>query len=178
SLGLYQMAMTISSMPMTNIAGIIGKVIFPAFSSIQEDISRLRRAYLKTLQLILLIVIPVTVSIYTLSPEFTAIFLGEKWSGSASVISVLVFSGFIRPLLSLIDTVFNSIGRPKMGTALQMLRLTTLLLLLIPFAMWKGVVGVACAVLIGNIVPLIVFSWVLFRVLKIRPYEAAESLAY
>jgi len=51
TLGLYQLAYLISNLPATEITHVISQVSFPAYSKLQDDISKLREAYLRVLQL-------------------------------------------------------------------------------------------------------------------------------
>jgi O-antigen/teichoic acid export membrane protein len=50
ALGLYQMAYLISNAPATEITQVISQVTFPAYSKIQDNLVRLRQAYLEVLK--------------------------------------------------------------------------------------------------------------------------------
>ena len=78
-LGFYQLAYKISNTPATEITHVISGVTFPAYSKLQDDIPRLREAYLKVLQLTAFLSFPLAGLIFVLAPDFTKIFLGEKW---------------------------------------------------------------------------------------------------
>lgn len=93
ALGLYQMAYLISNLPATEITHVISQVTFPAYSKMQGDIPRLKAAYLDVLQLTAFISLPVAGGIFILAPEFTLIFLGEKWMPMVPTIQILVLAG-------------------------------------------------------------------------------------
>jgi O-antigen/teichoic acid export membrane protein len=78
-LGFYQMAYRISNMPATEITHVISQVTFPAYSKFQDNIPKLREAYLKVLQVTAFLSFPIAGLIFVLAPDFTKIFLGEKW---------------------------------------------------------------------------------------------------
>jgi O-antigen/teichoic acid export membrane protein len=79
ALGFYQMAYKISNMPATEITHVISQVTFPAYSKLQGDIPKLREAYLKVLQITAFLSFPIAGLIFILAPDFTRLFLGEKW---------------------------------------------------------------------------------------------------
>ena len=54
-LALYKYAFDFATMPATQIAGVISSVSFPAYSKIQNDIPRLREAYLKVLKVTVIV---------------------------------------------------------------------------------------------------------------------------
>jgi len=79
ALGFYQMAYRISNMPATEITHVISQVTFPPYSKLQDNLPKLREAYLKVLQLTAFLSFSIAGLIFILAPDFTKIFLGEKW---------------------------------------------------------------------------------------------------
>src|SRR4030042_3395557 len=92
------MAYRISNMPATEITHVVSQVTFPAYSKIQEDVPRLREAYLRVLQLTTFLSFPLAGLIFILAPDFTKIFLGEKWMPMVPAMMVLVLWGTIRSI--------------------------------------------------------------------------------
>ena len=60
TLGFYQMAYLLSNLPATEITHVISRVTFPAYSKLQEDLSKIKEAYLKVLQVIAFFSFPLT----------------------------------------------------------------------------------------------------------------------
>lgn len=149
ALGLYQMAYQISNLTTTEIALLISRVTFPAYSKLQNDLPRLREAYLKVLQVSAFIAVPLTGGIFILAPEFTRIFLGNKWMGMVPAMQVLSFAGLARAVISTTSPVFMAIKRPDIATKCQALRLALLVALLYPFTIKWGLLGASIAVLIS-----------------------------
>jgi lipopolysaccharide exporter len=71
ALGFYQLAYRISNMPATEITHVISQVSFPAYSKLQDNISNLREAYLKVLQVTAFLSFPIAGLIFVLAPDFT-----------------------------------------------------------------------------------------------------------
>lgn len=155
ALGLYQMAYLISNLPATEITHVISQVTFPAYSKLQDNLSKLRDAYLKVLYITLFISIPVAFGIFTLAPEFTQLFLGEKWIQIAPIIKILVFAGLTRSLAATAGYVFYAVGKSKLDTILQIVRFIALAITIYPLSKKYGIVGVSisvlCSIFIANI---------------------------
>jgi O-antigen/teichoic acid export membrane protein len=149
ALGFYQMAYLLSNLPATEIAKVISKVTFPAYSKLQSDISRLREAYLKVLKLTSFAAIPLAGCIFALAPEFVQIFLGAKWKPIIPVVQVLVLAGVLRSLSSTFGPVLHGLGLPKIDTIYQSMRLIILVIFIYPFTVHWGMVGTSLSVLIS-----------------------------
>lgn len=169
ALGLYQMAYLISNLPATEITHVISQVTFPAYSKMQDDLPRLREAYLKVLKLTAFIAIPLAGGIFILAPDFTLIFLGKKWMPMVPVMQILCFVGLARSIISTTSPVFSAIRRPDIGTKCQTIRLLILCAVIYPFSIRWGLFGVSCAVLSSVAVSAFGFSSMVIKTTKCRP---------
>jgi lipopolysaccharide exporter len=152
-LGFYQMAYRISNMPATEITHVISQVTFPAYAKIQDDVLRLREAYLKVLQLTAFLSFPIAGLIFVLAPDFTRIFLGERWMPMVPAMQVLVVWGFIRSIGATTGPVFFSMGKPEITTKLQLILLILLSIFIYPFSIKWGIFGTSLAVLSATLIP-------------------------
>jgi len=166
ALGFYQMAYLISNLPATEITHVISQVTFPAYSKMQDDLQRLRAAYLDTLQLTAFISIPIAGGIFILAPEFTEIFLGAKWMPMVPAIQVLVLAGLVRSIAATTGPIFHGIGKPKIDTMWQIIRLIVLVALIYPFTMRWGISGASIAVLFSISVSTLGFSFMVIKITK------------
>ncbi|NLZ53193.1 MAG: lipopolysaccharide biosynthesis protein [Thermoanaerobacteraceae bacterium] len=148
-LGFYQMAYRISNMPATEITHVISQVTFPAYSKLQDNIPKLREAYLKTLQLTAFISIPLAGGIFILAPDFTKIFLGEQWMPMVPAMRALAIWGLSRSISSSTGSLFQAIGKPELSTKLQLLRFLILGALIYPFTILLGILGTSLAVVLS-----------------------------
>lgn len=167
-LGFYQMAYKLSNTPATEITFIINKVTLPAYSKLQEDISKIKEAYLKVLQFVSFLIFPLAFLIFALSPDFTRIFLGEKWMPMVPAMQILVFSGLLRSLVATTTPVFFGVGKPKIDTKWQLVRFFTLAALIYPFIIKKGIIGVSYVVLISLIISGIGFISSVIKIIHCR----------
>ena len=164
ALGFYQMAYLISNMPATEITHVISQVTFPAYSKLQDNIPKLREAYLRTLQLTAFLSFPIAGLIFVLAPDFTKIFLGEKWMPMVPAMQVLVFAGLTRSIVATTGPVFHAVGKPKIETGWQIIRLFVLGALIYPFTIKWGIIGISIAVFLSIFVSGVGFS---FETIKI-----------
>jgi len=149
AIGFYQMAYRISNMPATEITHVISQVTFPAYSKLQGDIPKLREAYLRVLQLTAFLSFPITGLIFVLAPDFTRNFLGEKWMPMVPAMQVLVFAGLVRSISATTGPIFLAVGKPKIETRWQIVRLLVIATLIYPFTINWGILGASFVVFLG-----------------------------
>ena len=168
ALGFYQMAYKFSNMPATEITHVISQVTFPAYSKLQHNLEKLRNAYLKVLQLTAFISILLAGGIFILAPEFTQIFLGEKWMPMVPAMQMLVFAGLVRSIGATTGPVFQAIGKPKIETKWQLIRLFILAALIYPFSLRWGILGASIAVFLSILVSTIGFNYAVIKATKCK----------
>ena len=151
ALGFYQLAYRISNMPATEITHVISQVTFPAYSKLQDNIPKLREAYLKVLQVTAFLSFPIAGLIFVLAPDFTKIFLGEKWMPMVPVMMVLVLWGTIRSIGVHHGSVLQAVGRPDILTKLNIIKLAILVILIYPLSIKWGITGTSLAVTISAV---------------------------
>lgn len=149
-LGFYQMAYIISNMPATEITHVISQVTFPAYSKLQDNLPKLRDAYLKTLQLTAFLSFPIAGLLFVLAPDFTKIFLGEKWLPMVPAMQVLCVFGVLRSINATTGSIFQAVGRPAILTKVSFIQLIFLAVIIYPLANTGKLVGVAWAVTFAN----------------------------
>jgi len=164
SLGLYQLAYRISNMPATEYSCLISTTAYPAYSKLQDNIPKLREAYLKVLQLSAFLSIPIAGCIFILAPEFIKIFLGAKWMPMVPPMQVLALFGMVNSIV-IPGPIFMAIGKPELRTKLHIFNIIILGVLIYPFTNWWGMTGTAIAVTAYAVIGGIVAMVIAFRVI-------------
>jgi lipopolysaccharide exporter len=149
SLGFYQIAYRFSQMPATALTNVVSPVMFPAYSKLQGDKDRLRDVYLKTLRLVSFVVIPLAGGIFLLAPEFTMVFLGDRWVPIIPVMRILVIAGLIRASVATGGPLYNAVGKPKLNLTIQALRVAIMAGTIYPLSQLMGLYGSALSVTLG-----------------------------
>jgi len=175
-LGFYQMAYRISNIPATEITHVISQVTFPAYSKLQDNIPKLREAYLKVLQFTAFLSFPIAGLIFVLAPDFTRIFLGEKWMPMVPAMQILVWWGAIRGLVGAISPVFMSIGKPKIVTKLQLIQTVLLFILIYPLTLHWNIFGASLSVFLSALVMFFIRNYILIKTIKCKIWKFSKLI--
>jgi len=143
-LGIYQVAYKISTLPLTEVTAVFSSVTFPIYVQISEDKKRLRRAFLKTLLAVSLVVIPFGLLIYLFSREIILIVLGEKWIEANAVLKILA-NGVAGSLMF-------SLKMQKQVSRITLIKFLVLGITIVPFIKIFGLVGAGYSVLLSSII--------------------------
>ena len=163
-LGFYQMAYKISNTPTTEITLVISHVSFPAYSKLQDNLPKLRDAFMRVLKLTAFISFPLAAFIFILAPEFTLLFLGEKWMPVVPAMRILVMAGAVRSLIASACSIFRAIGKPKIETIWQVIRLSIIVILIYPLTTKYGISGTSAVILLSTFISGIGFGFEALRV--------------
>jgi PST family polysaccharide transporter/lipopolysaccharide exporter len=146
ALGFYQYGYRLSNAPATEITQIISRVMFPAFSKLQDDIDRLRQVYLKMLRMTAFVSFPASFGIAAVAPAFVQAFLGPDWTEMILAMQILAGYGLLRSIGKTFGPVWKAVGRPDIITKLSALRLVLIALLIYPLTARYGIAGTALTV--------------------------------
>ena len=178
ALGLYQMAYMISSLPTTETSRVISHVTFPAYSKLQDDIQRFSNAYLKVLQMVFFIAIPLAGAIFIFASDAISIFLSNRWLQVVPLLRILVWAGLTRAIVDATGSVFNACGKPSINTKWQFINLVVLITAIYPLSMYFGPAGVAITVLVANIAAALVSIYEVRKVLQFEYFRFFKVLVF
>lgn len=170
-LGFYQIAYRVSNTSATEISHIISRVTFPAYSKLQEDLSRLKEAYIKVLQVTMYLSFPIAGLIFVLAPDFAKIFLGEKWMPMVPALRVLCIYGVARAFGATAGTLFQGVGKPSILTYLAIIDLTLMILLIYPLTSKYGILGTSIAVLTPSLITQFIVGVNVLNIIKYSSFK-------
>ena len=154
SLGIYQMAYKLSTLPSGEIAETLSKVSFPVYSKIAGDRKRLKKAVKKTTIVISAIALPASL-LFILYPQvLIRAILGNQWLAAAVPLQLLAIYGLIRSISQAPSAALFASGRPDIVAKLRAARFIVMALLLFPLISKYQLVGAAIAVVVSSIVVL------------------------
>lgn len=148
ALGFYQMAFRFASLPASEI-GALSRIAFPAYSKLQDNIPKLRSAYLRMLKFITFFSIPLAGGIFMLSPAFTHIFLGDKWMSMIPALRILAIATVVKVVVGTGGALFYSVGRPDIAFKQDLIRVIILTIAIYPLTMLWKTSGTSLAVLLA-----------------------------
>jgi len=152
SLGIYQNAFKISSLPLTEVAQVVSSVTFPIYSKISGDLARLRNACGKVLVLTSFIIVPLGLIFYLFPKQIILVILGENWLEATGALQVLSIYGVIKAYLNTAKSIFHSLKRQDVVARLSFLEFFALAVIIIPFIRQHDIIGAGYASVISVIV--------------------------
>lgn len=111
ALGFYSRAYQVMLLPISQVTGSIGQVMFPALSRIQEDKVRFKKVYLSAVAAIAFVTFPTMAGIFAVSDSFVAGILGTQWGGSIPILRWLAFVGLIQSVGATTGWIYQAQGR-------------------------------------------------------------------
>jgi lipopolysaccharide exporter len=142
ALGLYQMAYKIPEATITVVIWVVSKVLFPAFSRIQQSGRDLRSAYLQALRYVGFLTIPMAAGLFLIAGPLVLLVFGPAWAGAIPLLRWLAIYGGVRSLGTHAGDVLKATGRSGLLAVLGLVKGAILIPLLI-LAGRKGVEPVA-----------------------------------
>lgn len=161
-LGYYQMAYRIFSLPLSEVSDVVNRVIFPVYVKMSGDMERLKKAYLKSLGITAILVLPISLALFIFPDFLVRLVLGSNWIPVVPVVRVMAFFGLIRIITESSFSLFLSVKKQEYVTATTLIGTLSMIITIIPFVKMWGIVGAALSALIGSIVTIPVV-WYYFR---------------
>lgn len=175
-LGYYTLAATMANLVTTNVAKMASSIMMPAYSKLQSDRPALRQAYLRTLSLVALVVMPVAAGLVLVAEPTLRLVFGEKWLPAAVPLQILAVFGLFRSLAAFAGYLFEGIGKPKVAFYLGVIRLAVIVPLIVPSIREYGLAGAAATVTLGIAVQWFVGLIFLSRDVQIRSLDVLASI--
>jgi polysaccharide transporter, PST family len=118
ALGVYSLAYNVVFTPLVRIASPISDVVYPALARMQDDLPRMRSAWLRSKQLSAALLAPSFLAIAVVAPDLVRVLFGAKWHAAVPVIQLLCIAGVAHSLVTLNWTVLQATA--KLGVALRL----------------------------------------------------------
>lgn len=160
SLGLYQQAYRISTLPVSEVSNVFNKVTFPVFVTISGDAKRLKKAFFKIFWVISGLSLPFALLIIFFSHPLILIFLGDKWLPAEPVLKVLAVFGVTKAILNSFYSLFLSLKMQKEIMLSELFGIIGISIFIVPLAVKYGLPGVGYSAIMGALFsfPVIFFS--------------------
>ncbi|MBX7242967.1 MAG: MOP flippase family protein [Bacteroidia bacterium] len=176
ALGNYSRAYSLMLLPLTQIVGMLVKVLFPALALIQQDLVRVKSVYLKALAVIALLTFPFSIGLWLIAEDFILILLGPKWTEAIGVFKILAWAGLLQCVISPIGSLLSALGKTKLHFTLGLLS-SVLGISAICLGLWLGgVYGVAYGVCAWAASGIFINLYALKKVINLSPVEFIMNL--
>lgn len=174
-LGIYSMAYKLMLFPVQNMTWVVGRVLLPRMSQLQQDPARIRELYFKALGAVVTLSAPIMAGLWALREPFVAIAFGPRWVEVPELVAWLAPVGLLQSMTNTAGTVFMAAGRTR---TLFRLGLANTVVLMIAFVLGAklGLVYVAIGYAIANVITSVHTAWHTGRVLDARWNDLWSSI--
>jgi O-antigen/teichoic acid export membrane protein len=175
-LAFYSVAFRLASMPVQVIGTIVGRGMFAAYAALQDDVGRMRDAYLQNVQRLALLALPVSVALAILAHPLVEVLLGPAWLDAVVPLQILAVFGVVRAFGSTTGEIWLALGKPHLRMVWEIWHAVLVVPLLIVGTLRFGLPGTAGAMLVVDLmtgVPAIVIT---LRLLHLKPFTAGRAL--
>jgi O-antigen/teichoic acid export membrane protein len=150
NLGYYQMSLKLTDPISRELGSLVSQVLFPAYSSIQDEVERLKMTYKKTVRVIFSITFPLSLALCLYAPRIVPFVLAEKWYPIVPAVQALALAGFLRSIFATDGWLYYATANPVYALIFSTWRLLVLLILVFPLTLKYGFIGTSVAVAIAN----------------------------
>jgi O-antigen/teichoic acid export membrane protein len=133
ALGVYTLAFRAPDLMISQFFEVLGKVIFPVYAKLRDDIGMLSHAYLGTMRYVTMLTLPVSVGLAILARPFVLTVFSAKWADAIPVIPAIVLYSFLRSITFSIGDAYKAQGRLSILVKLSLLQL----MMLVPAIWWS-----------------------------------------
>jgi PST family polysaccharide transporter len=116
ALGFYTLAFGLAHLIATNVARLLGSVLFPAFAEVGHDLDRIRAAWLRAARYTMLLLLPMGVGMIVFAREIVIGFFREKCEIAVVPVAILAVFALCRGLGATLGDLAKGIGKPRILT--------------------------------------------------------------
>lgn len=110
-LGLYSKAYSLLMMPIVQLNVPISGVTLPALSRLQNEPERFRRAYLRAVELLATLGLPLVTFTIVAAEDIVLVLLGEQWTAVIAIFRILGLVGLAQLITNTAGMLFVATGR-------------------------------------------------------------------
>jgi O-antigen/teichoic acid export membrane protein len=176
ALGFYFRARTLAEMPSATLSGIVTRVSFPVFSSIQDDDARLKRALRKALGMLIFINAPVMIGLAVVAKSLVLVLLTEKWLPCVPYLQLLCIVGLLLPLHTLNLNILMAKGRSDLFLRLEIIKKVLLVLNIAILWRW-GIVPIIGGQMVLSVLAFFLNSYYTGKLLNYNAFAQIKDVA-
>lgn len=174
-LGQYNRPKEFISQISSRLNGIFDSALFPVLSGIQDEYSKMRSAYLRSLVFLNLFSVVLMMSFLFNAELIVRIFFGEEWLNVVPILKVLSCSLIFLIDARLADCFLRSLGWTKQQFFFRIIEVTSQIIGLFIGARY-GVLGVATSVIVVNALTIALKNYYIVKKIDIDIIDSLKSI--
>ncbi len=121
-LGLFTRAKSLADIPSQTLSGMVAQVSFPVFSTIQDDLVRLKRGMKRALTTLVMVNFPMMIGLAAVARPLVLVLLTERWAESIPYLQAFCFLGLLFPVHAINLNVLQALGRSDLFLRLEIVK--------------------------------------------------------
>ena len=113
SLGLYSRASVLLRRPLDQVFAPVSAVMDPVLARLQSDPARYRQTFLRTYDMMAMIILPFSAVCLALSRPLVLVILGPKWDAAIPMFAAFAVVAISSPLANIVSWLYQSQGRGR-----------------------------------------------------------------
>lgn len=175
TLGIYAKSNQFTVMPASVISGVLQRVMFPYFSSIQNDNDKINRLNIDFTAIICLLVLPVFLYLSIFSEPIVLYVLSKNWIESVKIIRILAIAVVFFPIIVNNMILFQVKNKEVLYLNIEIVtKILGLIILILTYN--YGLLILSYGILITQIIQLIISSVFINTVLNKKKYQQIFSI--
>lgn len=162
-LGYYDRAYKLMTYPITMLPSVINPVLHPILSNYQEDVCYISKQYMKLVNLLSAISIPVTVFCVIGSAEIVTILYGNQWEIAIPIFQALSISIYFQINNSITGAIYQSLGKTNLLMKTGMINTTISIVAILVGIISSDIIFLGVLVSIAYIMHFFVTNYILFN---------------
>jgi PST family polysaccharide transporter len=175
-LGFYAKAYQLLLLPIDQINTPVSGVSVPALARLTDEPERYRAAYMRILEKLTIITMPLAAFMIVTSDWLVRVVLGPQWGETARVFMILGFAAFLLPVLNSTGWLFMTQGRMREMLHWGFIDVTMKVLSIVAGLPW-GVTGVAVAIVVRMYIQTPILFWYVGRRGPVRAGDFYRAVA-
>ena len=174
ALGYYSLAYKLMLYPLQNISWVIGKVMYPAYAKIQNELEKVKSAYLKMIKAVSLVSFPLMFWLFAAAPEFIIVLLGPQWKEIIILLRIFCLCGMVQSINTTVGNIILSQGKAGLQLRLGALGALCAAASVILGIKW-GIIGIAISYTLEQIIWAVYVQNITNSMIKLAPGEFLGS---
>ena len=177
SVGLYSVAFRLADFPNSVVGHTVGRTMFSIYSMLQDDLASFRHAYVRNLERVALLAVPISVGLLVAAEPIVLALLGETWLPAVPALRILAVCGLIKSFGALSAEALKGIGAPHWPFVLSNVYLAVAIPALVVLTPRFEITGAAVSILIAVASVSLPMVAITARMLDLTALDLARTLA-
>lgn len=158
-LGFYSVSSSLASLITNDLIGAVGNALIPGYSKLQDQLERLRAAFLMSQAAFVALLLPTAAGTIMLAKPMTAVVLGSQWLDSSWMLAAFIVFFVCYSIVENLNRFMAMTGLQERAALGGMLRTVIFLALVYPAFQWGGMPMLIAMKVVLSSVEILYLSW-------------------